>query len=317
MGDLLLYRLPSGGKVRKTGVFERTSIENCSNCFVVTSFDKKDVFQFVEGDVETSIFRNKKDPNCITRDVYLRDAKCFLDRLVNDKLEKAVFSRVKNGPLIEDPIRLFDRLCEVYPKAFVYLISSSMFGTWIGATPEVLLETEQGIGSTMALAGTLASKEEEWSEKERLEQQYVTEFIEAKLTRMDCSILSEKNTTEMVAGPVRHLVSKFQFELNEKLPMEIADGLHPTPAVSGLPQEKAVELIQDIEGHDRSLYAGMIGIVSNEKTSLFVNLRCAQLGDSASYFYVGGGFTCDSNIEKEWKETENKAKTLLQVIQNL
>jgi len=114
---------------------------------------------------------------------------------------------------------------------------------------------------------------------------------------------------------VKHLETNFEFSMKGVEPIVIADKLHPTPAVSGLPRKEAIELINSIEDHDRSLYAGCIGIVG-EQTKLFVNLRCAQYLDQEYFLYLGGGFTKDSESMKEWEETENKSRTLLDILEN-
>ena len=103
--------------------------------------------------------------------------------------------------------------------------------------------------------------------------------------------------------------------MNGQKPIQIADKLHPTPAVSGLPQKEAIELIDSIEEHERSLYAGCIGVLG-DRTDLFVNLRCAQLIENEYFLYLGGGFTKDSIAKKEWQETENKSRTLLDILEN-
>ncbi|MEY4792967.1 MAG: hypothetical protein RIT34_1776, partial [Bacteroidota bacterium] len=90
--------------------------------------------------------------------------------------------------------------------------------------------------------------------------------------------------------------------------------LHPTPAVAGLPQKVAVQYINALETHDRALYTGIIGNLRVGHEKLFVNLRCAQVYEGKLYIYVGGGFTPDSVAEQEWQETENKSKTLLQLL---
>jgi isochorismate synthase len=48
--------------------------------------------------------------------------------------------------------------------------------------------------------------------------------------------------------------------------------------------------------------------------NIFVNLRCAQIIGDRIYLYLGGGFTAESDSEKEWEETENKSKTLLNLL---
>jgi isochorismate synthase len=84
------------------------------------------------------------------------------------------------------------------------------------------------------------------------------------------------------------------------------------------PNLKFVEnaLIQQLEGHERSLYAGVIGLVNEHSSNLFVNLRCAQVFNDAVTLYLGGGHTEDSDANAEWEETENKARTLLNILQN-
>ena len=58
----------------------------------------------------------------------------------------------------------------------------------------------------------------------------------------------------------------------------------------------------------------MIGIINENSSHIYVNLRCAEIIDHQAFLYLGGGFTKDSNIHSEWEETENKAKTLLNVM---
>jgi isochorismate synthase len=160
-----------------------------------------------------------------------------------------------------------------------------------------------------------ANETSPWGEKERFEQQFVSDFIQDQLTELHVDSIIKDGPKDRVAGPVKHLETSFNFSLNGQKPIRIADKLHPTPAVSGLPQKEAIELIHSIEDHDRSLYTGCIGILG-ERTDLFVNLRCAQLIDQHYFLYLGGGFTKDSIAEKEWLETENKSRTLLDILEN-
>ena len=53
--------------------------------------------------------------------------------------------------------------------------------------------------------------------------------------------------------------------------------LHPTPAIAGLPTEKAINWIHQNETHDRELYCGYLGLMDNDNTEIFVNLRCAKI----------------------------------------
>jgi isochorismate synthase len=116
---------------------------------------------------------------------------------------------------------------------------------------------------------------------------------------------------------VKHLRTDFSFTFNEQSIDEVIRGLHPTPAVSGLPQNLSLEVIRQIEPHNREFYSGFIGEIDNQNASIFVNLRCCQISRGKIYLYIGGGYTVDSNPEMEWEETENKSRTILDLIQKL
>lgn len=317
MGDLLKYRFPGEEPVHRTGFFrERLSVEQ-EKSFVLYSFNKDVSFRFEEAEIEGQIHYSSNIPEIYSEAKYLRKAQEFKDELIDRGLSKAIFSRVKRVEMTPDPEVLFQRLCEEYPKAFVYLASGELFGTWIGASPEPLLSSYRGKASTVALAGTMkASDREKWGDKEKKEQQYVVDFISEQLTKEEVQGLEIVGPEEFLAGPVKHLRSSFRFSIRDMNALDIALRLHPTPAVSGLPVLESIQLIRDVEAHDRLLYAGIVGQIGRE-TQLFVNLRCAQLFEDFSCLYLGGGFTKDSDVEMEWQETENKAKTLLNVMNNL
>jgi isochorismate synthase len=209
-------------------------------------------------------------------------------------------------------------LCDKYPNALVYLISSKLIGTWIGASPEVLLEAHDDYLFTMSLAGTKkVNANIEWTEKEIIEQELVTDFIADELKKMQVDSLEIIGPYDFEAGPVEHLRTDICAQISTITPIEIAQNLHPTPAVSGLPRTEAIALIKTLETHDRGLYTGMIGLISENTARLFVNLRCAQIQEKNTYLYIGGGFTAQSIPEMEWEETENKSQTLLNVMRNL
>lgn len=315
MEDLLKYRFPNGRVVEKTGAFKSVVFSEVTEGFMVASFDKAEAFLFEEGESAVAS-KSFSKPICYSQEEYVKKADLFVKEIRKRKLSKAIFSRVKEQASSKSAEQLFEDLNKAYPKAFVYLISSGAFGTWLGATPETLVSCKNGMGRTISLAGTMKSDDHtKWGEKERFEQQFVSDFIEDQLKSLSLTSIEKDAPKDRIAGPVKHLETTFQFSLNNHRPIEIADQLHPTPAVSGLPQREAIALIQSVETHQRSLYAGCIGIVG-EETNLFVNLRCAQVIDQAYFLYLGGGFTKDSVVEKEWQETENKSRTLLDILEN-
>jgi isochorismate synthase len=315
LGDFLTYRIPRQEIIQLTGDFIKVQEFDKINGFIVSSFNKNEKYQFVEKAASSDFSFSEVNPICYSESEYNQLASDFLTELKVQNLSKAIFSRIKSVEFEINPFDFFEQLCANYPDAFVYLISSPLFGTWIGASPEILLKSKGKVAETISLAGTLKrDSSETWQTKEREEQNHVTAFIESKLRASKVVNLQISDLQEVNAGPVRHLKTSFQFGLGTNSTIEIAEKLHPTPAVSGFPQKEALQLIEQIEQHDRKIYAGIIGVIGKDSAHLYVNLRCAEIIHHNAYLYLGGGFTKDSLVNLEWEETENKAKTLLNVM---
>ncbi len=259
----------------------------------------------------------------ITKNDYLELTELVIEKLQKKELDKVVISRVismerKDDVVVSD---LFLKLAEEYQNAFVYLFFIPDSGMWIGATPETLLrQKENGDVVIMSLAGTVKpekGKEVVWGEKEKVEQGYVSEYIRLRLTELGIKQFQEGEVKTIVAGPVAHLQTIFKVK-GEQIAGKIGQlikGLHPTPAVCGLPKVDAYNIIERLEKHDRRFYTGYLGPWKlNGKSDLFVNLRCAEITPDNINLYVGGGLTAGSDPEKEWEETELKAQTLLKVM---
>jgi len=314
---MLIYRFPGKSIVHKEGTFEKKA-HFSENGFVVCSFDKSECFQFVENKNNT----NKRIPKEIyssTKIEYIKQGEKLVASIRTLGIQKTVLSRIHSLDFeSEKSIALFDLLEKAYPNAFVYLFEDATLGNWIGASPEVLFQKEGNSGLTVALAATKKADENtNWTVKETLEQAFVTEFIQDCLIGIGISDLELNGPYEFQAGPVKHLKTDFRFSNGKLSTFEIIDSLHPTPAVSGLPQKISLELIETLEKHNRELYSGYIGLVEENRASVYVNLRCAQIQNEKIHMYLGGGYTKDSDPEMEWKETENKSKTLLDLVQKL
>ena len=188
----------------------------------------------------------------------------------------------------------------------------------MGATPETLLNIEQGICKTMALAGTLPyvnNMTPNWTPKEVEEQQMVTDFIQAQLEKIFLkSNINVSPTYTKRAGNLIHLCADFEVPLGNKAALEVVKQLHPTPAVAGVPIKESLGFLKTHETHKRKYYAGFLGPTHSRGTHLFVNLRCAELTRSGLTLYVGGGITAQSHAETEWIESQQKAETLLRIL---
>jgi isochorismate synthase len=258
---------------------------------------------------------------------YCRLVDSAIDFIIESGIKKVVVSRTATAalPPAFDPVAAFLALCQRYPAAFVSLVAIPDVGTWIGASPELLVSTDSHTLHTMALAGTqswLAGQPlaaVRWSPKEIEEQALVSDYIRDFFCRARAGVVHETGPRTVAAGNVAHLQTDFCIELPQHELMALANRvlheLHPTSAVCGMPKDKALAFILQQEGYDRSFYSGYLGPVHIDGQShLYVNLRCMQLGHGAAYLYMGGGVTADSSPDAEWRETELKAGTLLAVL---
>ncbi len=251
---------------------------------------------------------------------YLKQAKNIIDSFDKD-FPKAVLSRVQieNNPKNFDAGSFFIKLQEVYPNAFCHIINIPGAGTWAGATPETLLRINESSAQSISLAGTKPFQitDIHWEEKELEEQQIVTDYIESVLKGFEIQDYKKEEVQNLKAGNAIHLATKFGFE-RSKIENHLGDfisQLHPTPAVCGLPKEKALNIILQTENHNREYYAGFCGPINmKEKTDLFVNLRCMKIMKENLAIYVGGGLTAQSDPLDEWDETLLKAETLLSIL---
>lgn len=242
-----------------------------------------------------------------------------ITNIKNSDLQKVVLSRKEIVALSDfDLLEIYKKLLKSYKNAFVSVWFHPKVGLWLGATPETLLQTDSNSFKTMSLAGTQVyqpNKKVVWQSKELEEQQLVTDFIEQQLRAISSNLKVDKTET-IKAGNLLHLRTKVAGDLNQKSTLKaLIRALHPTPAVCGLPRNKAKEFIFKNENYNRSFYTGFLGELNIEqKSSLFVNLRCMEIRQNNASIYVGGGITKDSNAEREWEETVSKSKTMKKVL---
>ena len=239
------------------------------------------------------------------------------------QLRKVVLSRSATirTDLQADAQEMFAMACEAYPTAFVALIATPNNGTWLIATPELLLESHCGRLHTMALAGTMrtdGTDSPKWSDKNRQEQRIVAQYIAKALAPIATGIETSEAETTAAAGLV-HLRTTFSFSLQNGIILSDAIGaLHPTPAVCGMPKGDAMQALMDHEHYRREYYSGYSGpIYANGDANLYVTLRCAKIATDGCTLFAGGGLMPESREADEWDETEAKMDAMRNIIETL
>lgn len=303
--------------------------------FVFASFDEKQLVlipenesEIISADKEITAFEtieiDDQKFDAEAKIQYENLASKGIEAIKKDEFKKVVLSRSEKVNLSEfDFVQTFQHLVQIYPTTFCYCFFHPKIGLWMGATPEQLLKANGNVFETTALAGTQKANLEteiRWEQKEKDEQQYVTDFIVKRLREVANSVVVTEPYS-LKAGSIWHIKTDISGVLNENSTLqEVIDTLHPTPAVCGLPKKKAKAFIIENENYDRTFYTGFLGELNSSfagsKTSsdLFVNLRSMQIQDKTAILYMGCGITRESIPEKEWEESVNKSMTMKRVL---
>lgn len=208
-------------------------------------------------------------------------------------------------------VDMFLRAATLYPKAYVALVHHPVQGSWFCASPEMLVCYDENYMYSVALAGTTKSEDEsEWSEKNLMEHEKVTQFMDELFSRMGFSYQRSKTSTVM-AGPVKHLATHYVVaaKASEHL-LRVLSELHPTPAVCGVPRDGARYVVKDCEPSSRRYYGGYLGYKGSKVGHFYVMLRCMFIERGLCYMYAGGGIMPNSQVSEEWREVCDKLITL-------
>lgn len=262
------------------------------------------------------------------KDHFIRMVKDGIDAIQQGEFDKVVTARTLDAPLKNnfDIVNQFSRLEKAHPAAFINLVSIPGRGTWIGASPELLVET---LGNrkfrTVSLAGTQPFPEDgdlkdaAWNQKEIEEQAMVSRYVIEQFKTIRLREFEESGPRTVRAGSMIHLKTEYTVDMENtnfpELGTVMLHLLHPTSAVCGMPKFPALQFIVANEHLKREFYSGFLGPVNiNGNTQLYVNLRCMQILRTRVVLYAGAGITHDSIPEKEWEETALKCRTLLDVM---
>lgn len=235
---------------------------------------------------------------------------------------KGVLSRIKSLFTTLSPVESAERFFAANPNTFRYLCYTPETDIWLGATPELLLESDAASGTvnTMAVAGTRpvdTPDDTDWDEKNIEEHLIVVNFIEEHLKENSLDV-ETSDIMELDTGDVTHLVTLIKGTGDNPDFPAIMHDLSPTPAVAGAPRDLALTEIDIFETHRRHCYTGYVGLRTDDEYIAYVNLRCA-FGAEAMLdgyqgivwnLYAGGGIMGTSEVDSEWEETELKMAPL-------
>ena len=247
-----------------------------------------------------------------------------LEEISAGRLEKVVLARfvdvVADAPL--DRGQVLARLRALHPSWVVFSV-----GSFLGASPELLVQRRTDVVACHPLAGTASrsgtpdadvhiAAELLASAKERHEHALVVEAVVAALAPVCAELVVPAAPSVVALRNVCHLGTPVRGRLARPLSaLDLVARLHPTPAVAGSPREVALAYIAAHEGFDRGHYGGPVGWVDARGDGCWaLGIRSAELDGNRARLFAGVGLVAGSDPEAELAETQAKLQALLAAV---
>lgn len=250
-----------------------------------------------------------------------------IDEIESGHIDKVVLSRVcevvTRDPL--DTAETFDFLNSQYGDCYRFIFEPVPYHAFFGATPELLIEKAGNAIKTMALAGSAArgatpAEDDEngrtllASDKDIHEHRLVVDAIRNQLAESLAEISQPSKPEILRLRNIQHLLTPItgQMKNPDAGILPLVRLLHPTPAMGGIPVERALAFLRHAEPVPRGWYAAPIGWFDVHNDGIFaVAIRSAVTQYNRAWLYAGAGIVGDSQPDQEWTETALKFRPML------
>ena len=265
----------------------------------------------------------------ISRSEFMRMVERAKQHIRAGDIIQAVLSQRLEVPIRCRPFDIYRVLRSLNPSPYMYFLR---FGSLclVGSSPEMLVRCEDGRLETRPIAGTRPRGKDE-REDERLIHQLRTSPKERAehlmLVDLGRNDLGRVGRTGSVRTPelmvvekyshVLHLVSGVTARLRPgKTAMDVLRATFPAGTVTGAPKVRAMEIIAELERHDRGTYAGAVGYFSfSGNLDTCITIRTILAKDHRASIQAGAGIVADSQPAREYQETLSKARGMVQAIE--
>ena len=287
--------------------------------------------------IKASLIKNNSNSNTTTNiKVKSNTSKNKFLRMVNEAKKyikigdifQVVLSQRFEAKLSKTPLEIYKKLRITNPSPFMYFFNFKDFQI-IGASPEILVRLRNNKITVRPIAGTRPRgknlRQDNFFAKDLLKdkKELSEHLMLLDLGRNDAGKVSKIGTVKVTESfmiekysHVMHIVSNVIGVYNKQFSKfkSLLAGF-PAGTVSGAPKIRAMEIIDELETTKRKVYAGGIGYFSaNGEFDTCIALRTAVAKNNKFYVQAGAGIVADSNPIKEYEETVNKAKALMNAL---
>ncbi|MCD6408209.1 anthranilate synthase component I family protein, partial [bacterium] len=318
---------------RKIILISNVVVDEFSNLKVAFENGRENILKMKES-IEKPLFLIQKEKHKekgdfksnFKKDDFLKSVKKVKKYIVEGEIIQAVISQRWKRRIDVEPFNLYRALRSINPSPYMFFIETGEIKL-IGSSPEILVKLENKKAIVRPIAGTRKRGKDEIEEK-KLEEELLNDEKEraehimlVDLGRNDlgrvCIPGSVKVTDLMVIekySHVMHIVSNVEGRLKKgKDGFDLLEATFPAGTVSGAPKIRAMEIIEEIEPEKRGVYAGGVGYFSFQNNMDFcITIRTFFIKGNEVFIQAGAGIVADSVPEKEYIETKNKAKGLME-----
>ncbi|WP_163099491.1 anthranilate synthase component I [Peribacillus alkalitolerans] len=247
--------------------------------------------------------------------------------IIKGEIFQVVLSQRFTSEFAGDPFQFYRGLRRLNPSPYMFYVDFEDYQV-VGSSPESLIKGDGTHVTTNPIAGTRKRGDSEiedealekdllQDEKEIAEHRMLIDLGRNDLGRV-CEIGSIEISKYMLIEKykyVMHIVSEVR---GRKLPhlhnTDVLASCLPAGTVSGAPKIQAMRIINDLEGIKRNVYAGAVGYFSYHGSFDFaLAIRTMVVKDGKAIIQAGAGIVYDSDPGKEYFETLNKARALMEV----
>lgn len=263
------------------------------------------------------------------KETFLGNVKKAKEYIQAGDIIQVVGSQRFSCPVHASPVDVYRAARTINPSPYLFLLELDGFSL-VGASPEIHVRLEDQRVEIRPIAGTrprgkdLAEDLENEKDlladpKERAEHVMLVDLARNDIGRVcDYGTVQVKDLMVIERySHVMHIVSQVEGRLSkESTPYELMRATFPAGTLSGAPKIRAMQIISELEETSRGSYGGCVGYFSfNGNLDCCITIRTALLKNGMAYVQAGGGWVHDSDPEKEYQETVNKARSMVKALE--
>ncbi|MBI5491751.1 MAG: anthranilate synthase component I [Deltaproteobacteria bacterium] len=259
---------------------------------------------------------------------FLKAVEKTKEYILEGDIIQAVISQRFTTPLTVEPFDIYRALRVVNPSPYMFFLRLGDL-TLAGSSPEILVRVEDDSITVKPIAGTRRrgrdAEEDRSLEKELLAdpKERAEHIMLVDLGRNDVGRVARPGTVEVNElmtierySHVMHIVSNVRGQLDRGMgPFDAFKSCFPAGTLTGAPKVRAMEIIEELEPCKRGVYGGSVGYFGySGNMDMCITIRTLVIKDNRIYVQAGAGIVADSVPEKEYEETENKARGMLKAV---